>query len=154
MKVYIETHGCSMNKSDSEIMAGLLLSAGFEIVDSEEEADVIILNTCNVKGSTEQRMIHRAKKLSALKPLVIAGCMAKTQPDLLSKYSKVLVGPKSIDRIVDAVLCALRGEPFVAREDVYRGVLLRISRHRIGPSVIVRRYQHHVSLDGFVQRIA
>ncbi len=129
MKVYIETHGCSMNKSDSEIMAGLLLSAGFEVVDSEEEADVIVLNTCNVKGSTEQRMIHRAKKLSSLKkPLVIAGCMAKTQPDLLSRYSKVLIGPKSIDKIVDAVMHALRGEPFVARED---RELIKVSMPRL-----------------------
>ncbi len=129
MKVYIETHGCSMNRSDSEIMAGLLLSAGFEIVNSEEEADVIILNTCNVKGSTEQRMIHRAKKLSLLKkPLIVAGCMAKTQPYLLNRYSKVLIGPKSIDKIVDAVAHALRGEEFVLLED---GELIKVSMPRL-----------------------
>ncbi|MGB9631488.1 MAG: hypothetical protein ACPL09_05895, partial [Candidatus Methanodesulfokora sp.] len=61
MRIYIETHGCTMNASDSEIMAGILRKAGHVIVDDPENADLIILNTCNVKLPTEQRMIHRAK---------------------------------------------------------------------------------------------
>ena len=103
MRIYIETHGCTMNVSDSEIMAGILRRAGHVIVDNPEDADLIILNTCNVKLPTEQRMIHRAKELSSIRPLIIAGCMAKTQPEKLRKYATALLGPKSIhliDRVV------------------------------------------------------
>ncbi len=99
-----------MNRSDSQIMESLLRRAGWIKVDEPEKADVLILNTCNVKTPTEQRMLHRARILSRYGPLVVAGCMAKSQPELLRPYSKVLVAPRSIDSIVEAAFLALKGE--------------------------------------------
>ncbi|MCD6348081.1 MAG: tRNA (N(6)-L-threonylcarbamoyladenosine(37)-C(2))-methylthiotransferase [Candidatus Korarchaeota archaeon] len=110
LRFYLETHGCSMNRSDSQIMESLLHRAGWVKVERPEEADVLILNTCNVKTPTEQRMIHRAKVLSRYGPLVVAGCMAKSQPELLRPFSNVLVAPRSIDRIVEAVSDAVKGQ--------------------------------------------
>ncbi len=99
-----------MNRADSAIMEDLLLKAGFKKVGSPDEADVIILNTCNVKTPTEHKMINRARALSQKAPLVIAGCMAKSQPEILRKFSKNLVAPRSLSRIVEAVELAIRGE--------------------------------------------
>ncbi|RDD53275.1 MAG: MiaB/RimO family radical SAM methylthiotransferase [Candidatus Korarchaeota archaeon NZ13-K] len=109
MRFFIETHGCSMNRSDSQIMEEILRRSGFERVEDPSQADVIILNTCNVKTPTEHKMIHRARELSKRAPLVIAGCMAKSQTESLRKFSKVFVSPRSIDRIVEAVSAALEG---------------------------------------------
>ena len=63
MKVFIETYGCTFNQADSEIMAGYLLESDFEIVESMEESDVIIVNTCYVKLPTESKVINRIKSL-------------------------------------------------------------------------------------------
>ncbi len=107
---YLETHGCSMNRSDSQIMETLLRRSGWRRVWRPEEADVLILNTCNVKTPTEQRMIHRARVLSRHGPLVATGCMAKSQPELLRPHARVLVAPRSLDSIVEGASLALRGE--------------------------------------------
>ena len=99
-----------MNRSDSQIMESLLKKAGWIEVDRPEEADVLILNTCNVKTPTEQRMIHRARMLSKYGPLIAAGCMAKSQPELLRPFSKVLIAPRSINSIVEAAFLAIEGK--------------------------------------------
>ncbi len=113
VKYYIISFGCAMNKADGMIMEGILLKSGFEKVETPEEADVIILNTCNVKGPTESKMIHYARKLASTgKPLVVAGCMAATQKNLLKRYSNVFLGPRAIDKIVDACIHALNGVDF------------------------------------------
>ncbi|ACB06813.1 tRNA (N(6)-L-threonylcarbamoyladenosine(37)-C(2))-methylthiotransferase [Candidatus Korarchaeum cryptofilum] len=109
MRFYIETYGCSMNRSDSQIMEKLLEEAGLIRVNDPREADVIVLNTCNVKTPTEQRMIQRARELSKYAPLVVAGCMAKSQGYKLKDFSKVLVAPREIDKIVEAVNSAIAG---------------------------------------------
>ncbi len=98
-----------MNRSDSQIMDSLLRRAGWKRASRPEDANVIILNTCNVKMPTEQRMIHRAKVLSRIAPLVAAGCMAKSQPELLRSYAKALVAPRAITHIVEAAYSALKG---------------------------------------------
>lgn len=72
--IFIETHGCSANENNSEIMAGLLLRAGFNLVVNEENADIVILNSCIVKGPTMQKIIYRIKELSS-KKTIVAGCM-------------------------------------------------------------------------------
>jgi len=85
MRAYIETYGCAFNKADSESMAWLLKEAGFELVQ-EKDADLVILNTCTVKTKTEQKTLERIKALSrAGKRLLVAGCMAQTQPGLILK---------------------------------------------------------------------
>ncbi|MBD3426599.1 MAG: tRNA (N6-isopentenyl adenosine(37)-C2)-methylthiotransferase MiaB, partial [Candidatus Omnitrophica bacterium] len=55
-KVYIRTFGCQMNERDSELIAGMLMEKGHEIVESPEEAKVILFNTCSVRQHAEDRV--------------------------------------------------------------------------------------------------
>ncbi|MFP5356011.1 MAG: MiaB/RimO family radical SAM methylthiotransferase, partial [Gemmatimonadota bacterium] len=88
--VYIETYGCQMNVSDSELMLGKLAAAGYSPVESPDAADVIILNTCAIRDHAEQRVIGRLGELKrAMKRgsvVGVAGCMAqRLGPELLTK---------------------------------------------------------------------
>ena len=106
MKVYIETYGCTANKSDESIIKGLLLKGKHDIVDSIDNADAAIILTCTVIGSTEQRMLHRIRELQKhpLK-LVVSGCMASVQPELVKSVASnaTLLTPQHIHHIVDVL---------------------------------------------------
>lgn len=107
--------------SDAEVMAGLLKEKGFEIVDSPKKSDLNIINTCIVKTPTEQRMIFRIKELAKLKkPLVVAGCMPKTSQRTIEKIdpSASMVGPDSVEKIVDAALSAIKGKRNIFLKDL------------------------------------
>ena len=79
--VYIETYGCQMNVSDSELMLGKLASAGYQPVDVPDGADVILVNTCAIRDHAEQRVIGRLGELKRhMKPdsvMGVTGCMAQ-----------------------------------------------------------------------------
>lgn len=120
MKVYMETYGCALNAADSAIMASVLESRGHRLVDSPEEADVIIVNTCTVRLDTEQRMLRRISSLwrqyGSSKRLVVAGCLAKAQPYSVKRVAPgaVLVSPGNVDRVhlaVEEGVELLREEP-------------------------------------------
>ncbi len=103
-KIYFETVGCSANFADSEQMAGLLQQAKFDIVDKLEDADVVILNTCTVKGPTVTAFHKRLKDIEGQYPykiIIIAGCIAQTEPDKFKKYP--LIGTKQIQNVVEVV---------------------------------------------------
>ena len=100
MKVYVETQGCSANRADTEQMLGLLEQAGHTVVDTSDKADTIILNTCTVKGPTERAFYKRLKELDG-KDVVVAGCIAQSEPKQLEGYT--VVGPQEIDNIVNIV---------------------------------------------------
>ncbi|MEM0381884.1 MAG: tRNA (N(6)-L-threonylcarbamoyladenosine(37)-C(2))-methylthiotransferase [Nitrososphaerota archaeon] len=111
-RIYVESYGCASNLQDAQIMMGLLEKAGYKIVNNPHEADLNIINTCIVKTPTEHRMIYRIKKLQSFgKPLVVAGCMAKAEPEVLEKIAPKasLVSPNSVSRVVEAVYVALGG---------------------------------------------
>ena len=81
--VYIETFGCTANVGDEMKMRAILRKKGHEIVESRE-ADVVIVNTCTVTKRTELNVIKRLKELKELgKEVVVAGCMAAAQPELV-----------------------------------------------------------------------
>ena len=63
MKVFIESYGCTFNQADAQIIAGVLEENEIDIVDSIEEADVIIVNTCYVKLPTENKVTYKIQKL-------------------------------------------------------------------------------------------
>lgn len=81
MKAHIITFGCQMNEADSELMAGLLEGIGYECTDSAEEADIILLNTCCVRETAENKvwgLLGRLKKYKEHKPgliIGVSGCM-------------------------------------------------------------------------------
>ena len=89
MKIYIKTYGCQMNERDSDAMASQLQDAGHQIVFTEEEADVLLFNTCSVRDAAERKAkgkIGYMKKLKAQKPgliIGVAGCMAQRLGDKL-----------------------------------------------------------------------
>jgi len=126
-RVYIETYGCSANKSDSEIMAGLLKEFSFEIVNSIDLADIAIINTCIVKTPTAKRMERRIREIySSNKPLIVAGCMAKAEPERIRKLAPKasIVTPDAIEKIADAVKRTLNGEKVIVDSERGEKVLL------------------------------
>jgi tRNA-2-methylthio-N6-dimethylallyladenosine synthase len=117
-KAFIETYGCQMNVSDSELMAGILAAQGYDAAPTPEEADVILVNTCAIRDHAEQRVFGRVGELFKLKrerpDLVIGvtGCMAqRLGPALLEKapYVELVMGPDAY-RQLPQVLNQLRPE--------------------------------------------
>jgi tRNA-2-methylthio-N6-dimethylallyladenosine synthase len=82
-KIYIETYGCQMNFSDSEIVASIITEKGYGSTDKAEDADIIFLNTCSIRDNAEQKVLNRLKQLQHMrkhKPglvLGVLGCMAE-----------------------------------------------------------------------------
>ncbi len=112
-KIFIKTFGCSANYNNSEIMEGLLLKAGHNIVNEPEDADLIIVNTCTVKLPTEKKVKRTIRDFLKLKKkLIIAGCMPEVQKDMLKKISPELsfVGVHHTREIVSAVEKIIRGD--------------------------------------------
>jgi len=107
MKFYVEVYGCTANKSDATIVNGLINKHPEHIlVQTPEEADILIILTCTVISTTEQRMLHRIQILSKLqKKVVIAGCMASVQQHLLKKHfpTALLLPPRKIQHLFEIV---------------------------------------------------
>ena len=92
--IYLETYGCSANQNNSEIMKGILKTSGYEITNNEKIADILIINTCIVKGKTETKIKRRIQDLSKQykdKLMVIAGCMPETDKNSLLKINNKLL---------------------------------------------------------------
>lgn len=101
---YIETYGCSHNVADSEQMAGLLQQAKFQHQEKLEEADLVIFNTCTVKGPSVSEFLTRLKTVKQefpYKAIIVTGCIPQTDPELLKGFS--LLGTRQVHRIVEAV---------------------------------------------------
>jgi tRNA A37 methylthiotransferase MiaB len=82
-KVYIESYGCQMNVSDSEIVASILAKDGYTPVKSAEEADLVLLNTCSIREKAEYTVLQRINEMNNLKArnkglkVGVLGCMAE-----------------------------------------------------------------------------
>ena len=84
MKVYIETYGCTANKSDERLVVGLLEQGHHTVVPDMHMADALILLTCTVIGTTEQRMLSRLRVFEKThKQIIVTGCMPAVQPQLI-----------------------------------------------------------------------
>jgi threonylcarbamoyladenosine tRNA methylthiotransferase CDKAL1 len=107
--ILIRSYGCSASMNDGEIMAGMLKKAGHRIVSKPDSADVIIVNTCIVKGRTESRMRNIIGKFAdefPKKRLIVAGCMPQAGLKIAAKTAAV-IGPHNISDIADVVDSAL-----------------------------------------------
>ena len=114
-RVYVETYGCQMNVSDSELMLGKLAAEGYAESATPEEADVILLNTCAIRDHAEQRVIGRLGELKrSMKPAAVVGvtgCMAqRLGPTLLerARHVSLVIGPDGY-RALPALLERARG---------------------------------------------
>ncbi|XP_074597913.1 threonylcarbamoyladenosine tRNA methylthiotransferase [Brevipalpus obovatus] len=109
-KIYIKTWGCAHNNSDGEYMAGLLAANGYQIIDSDVDADLVILNSCTVKNPAEDHLRNAINaNLDKGKHVVVAGCVSQAAPnaDYLKKLS--IIGVQQIDRVVEVVEETLKG---------------------------------------------
>ena len=98
--VYIETYGCQMNVSDTELMLGKLTASGYESVEQPDGADVILINTCAIRDHAEQRVIGRLgeikSKMKRDAVLGVTGCMAQRLGSQLLdrvKHVSLVIGP-------------------------------------------------------------
>ncbi len=107
-RIFIKTYGCTHNQADSEQMAGLLEAAGYEIVDEENDADLLLVNSCAVKDPAEKKFLHDIR--TAKLPVVIAGCVVQGNQgdEFLQQFSAV--GVKDIDNVVEVVAETLKGK--------------------------------------------
>jgi tRNA-2-methylthio-N6-dimethylallyladenosine synthase len=116
-RVYIETYGCQMNVSDSELVVGLLGAHGYVRTPDPAEADVMLVNTCAVRDHAEQRVLSRLGVLKGFKRsgavLGVVGCMAQRRgPTLLERVPQVdlVVGPDGYRGLPDLIARAQQGE--------------------------------------------
>jgi tRNA-2-methylthio-N6-dimethylallyladenosine synthase len=121
--VYIETYGCQMNVSDSELMLGALAARGYESVDAPDGADVILVNTCAIRDHAEQRVIGRLGELrrhmKADTIMGVTGCMAqRLGPQILdrAKHVSLVIGPDGY-RALPALLEGAREGRRVSKTD-------------------------------------
>ena len=117
--VYIETFGCQMNVNDSERILTMLSDIGYQPVTTPADADMILLNTCSVRGGAEEKVYRRLENLAALKRtskhliIGVGGCVAQQEGDaLLEKLPclDLVFGTHNLHLLNDMVQAAERGE--------------------------------------------
>ncbi len=114
MKFLIKTWGCQMNALDSDKMAGLLQSLGYEATEEEDEADVILLNTCSVREGPENKVFTELGRLRPLKErrnvlLGLVGCVAqqeKVEVFRRAPYVDLVMGPRGVKHLPELLLQA------------------------------------------------
>ena len=127
MKILFISLGCDKNLVDSEVMLGLLASRGYEMIDDEQEADIIVVNTCcfihDAKQESVDNILEMAeyKKTGKLKALIVTGCLAERyRQEIIDEIPEVdaVLGTTAYDKILDAVDEALEGKHFLEMEDL------------------------------------
>ena len=137
MNILFISLGCDKNLVDSEVMLGLLDAKGYQMVDDETLADVIVVNTCcfihDAKEESIQTILEMAqyKTKGRLKALIVTGCLAQRyQKEILEEIPEVdaVLGTTSYDRIVETVEEALAGNGHLELEDVDALPLVDVKR--------------------------
>ena len=127
MKILFISLGCDKNLVDTEVMLGMLASRGYEMTNDEQEADIIVINTCcfihDAKEESIQNILEMAeyKKNGSAKALIVTGCMAERyRQEILDEIPEVdeVLGTTAYDRILDAVDAALAGQHEVMTADL------------------------------------
>ena len=127
MNVLFISLGCDKNLVDSEVMLGLLASRGYQIVDDETIADVVVVNTCCFIHDAKEESIQTILEMGQyktdgnLKALIVTGCLAQRyQQEILDEIPEVdaVLGTTSYDKIVEAIEEALAGNGHVELADV------------------------------------
>mgnify|MGYP001142456985 CR=1 FL=1 len=127
MNIFFVSLGCDKNLVDSEVMLGLLDAKGYQIVDDETQADVMVINTCcfihDAKEESIQTILDMAryKEEGRLKALVVTGCLAQRyKQEIIDEIPEVdvVLGTTSYDKIVEAVEEALEGKSEVELADI------------------------------------
>lgn len=140
MRVFVKSFGCSANLADGEVLAGCLAKAGFELADSALAADMVIYNTCAVKGPTENRMLEILRRAPQGKKVIVAGCLPLINFERLNLETRFdgAVGPATADEIVNVAKRVLEGEKLIALDGALKAKpSLSFPRVRSNPVISV-----------------
>lgn len=134
-KLYIESYGCQMNFSDSEIVTSILKKEGFGTTVNAEDAEVILINTCSIREKAEQTIRNRLNYFNAIKKknpdvtIGILGCMAERLKSQLLEEEKIVdlvIGPDAYRDLPNLVKKADEGErginTFLSKEETYADI--------------------------------
>jgi len=152
-KLYIESYGCAMNFSDSEIVASILSESGFQTTQDFNQADVIFINTCSIRENAEQRVRNRLREFTIAKvknPGLIVGVLGCMAERLKSKFLEeeklvdVVVGPDAYRDLPNLIEQADGGQRAVnvllSREETYADISpVRLNSNGINAFVSIMR---------------
>ena len=152
-RLYLESYGCAMNFSDSEIIASILTTNGFETTKTTDNADVIFLNTCAIREGAEQRIWDRLKSFRQSKrnnpDLIIGvlGCMAERLKTKLLDQEKlvdIVAGPDSYRDLPNLIASVESGQKAVnvllSREETYADISpVRLSTNGVSAFISITR---------------
>jgi tRNA-2-methylthio-N6-dimethylallyladenosine synthase len=152
-RLYIESYGCQMNFSDSEIVASIMKENGFDTTSDFEQADVIFLNTCSIRDKAEQTVRKRLTQFNSIKKqkpeitIGVLGCMAERLKDRLlveEKLVDVVVGPDAYRDLPKLVMEAEEGlkgvNTFLSREETYADISpVRLNSNGITAMISIMR---------------
>jgi tRNA-2-methylthio-N6-dimethylallyladenosine synthase len=132
---YVESYGCQMNFSDSEIVGSILQKSGYQSIRNPEEADLILLNTCSIREKAEETIRKRLKQLNQFKKtkpalqIGILGCMAERLKSRLLEEEKLVdlvAGPdayRDLPNLIEQVEDGQKGiNVFLSREETYADI--------------------------------
>lgn len=152
-KLYIESYGCQMNFSDSEIVASILSQEGFDTTSEASEADVVFLNTCSIREKAEQTVRNRLTHFASLKKhrpgllVGVLGCMAERLKSRLLDEEKIVdlvAGPdayRDLPRLVAQVDDGQRAvNTFLSREETYADISpVRLNSNGVSAFISIMR---------------
>ncbi|MDR2469375.1 MAG: tRNA (N6-isopentenyl adenosine(37)-C2)-methylthiotransferase MiaB [Tannerella sp.] len=151
-KLYIETYGCQMNAADSEVIASIMQTDGYEVTERPEEADAIFVNTCSVRDNAEQRVLGRLQYFRSFRKkkkgliLGVLGCMAeRVREELIHEHGVDLVaGPDAYMDLPNLTGAVERGEKAInielSTQETYRDVIpLKLGGTRISGFISIMR---------------
>jgi tRNA-2-methylthio-N6-dimethylallyladenosine synthase len=150
--LFIETYGCQMNVADSEVVAAIMQTIGYEVTDCIDNADAILVNTCSIRDNAEQKIVSRLQHFNAMKKkrkgliVGILGCMAeRAKQELLENQAVDLVaGPDAYLDLPNLIAAAEAGQKAMNVElsttETYKDVIpSRIGGNRISGFVSIMR---------------
>lgn len=148
--LFIETYGCQMNVADSEVVASVMRTVGYEITDDIHKADCVLVNTCSVRDNAEQRVLGRLADLQPLrrnKKVIIGviGCMAeRTRETLFNNGADLVAGPDSYLNLPHLIAEAETGvkamDTNLSKTETYADIVpLRLSSAKISGYVSIMR---------------
>ena len=152
-KLYIESYGCQMNFSDSEIVASIMKDNGYDTTSDFEQADVIFLNTCSIRDKAEQTVRKRLSQFNTLKKnkpeltVGVLGCMAERLKEKFLEEEKivdVVVGPDAYRDLPNLVTGAEFGNKgvntFLSREETYADISpVRLNSNGVNAMISIMR---------------
>ena len=150
--LFIETYGCQMNVADSEVVAAIMQTIGYEVTDCIDKADAILVNTCSIRDNAEQKIVSRLQHFNAMKKkrkgliVGILGCMAeRAKQELLENQAVDLVaGPDAYLDLPNLIAAAEAGQKAINVElsttETYKEIIpSRIGGNKISGFVSIMR---------------